>query len=153
MNLNELVGYFKEEYFLPDVQADSKNELLEEIIEPLLQSEAIKNKRVILETLKKRETLGSTGIGHGVAIPHCRTLAVEEVQIVIGLSQKGISYEALDNEPVYLFFLIVAPPQEKSNQYLPILGKLVEILRDESIRKQLQTVNSIDEFKTILLGE
>lgn len=153
MQLNELVGYFREDFFLPDLQTDAKDNLLEEMVEPLLQHEVIKNKRVILETLKKRETLGSTGIGHGVAIPHCRTLAVADVQIVIGRSKKGVSYEALDDKPVHLFFLIVAPPQEKSNLYLPILGKLVEILRDESIRTQLQSVETYDAFKNILLGE
>jgi len=153
MHLNELIGYFREEFFLPALQSEGKEALLEEMVEPLLEHEVIKNKRVILETLKKRETLGSTGIGYGVAIPHCRTLAVADVQIVIGRSTKGVSYEALDGEPVHLFFLIVAPPQEKSNLYLPILGKLVEILRDESFRKQLQSIDTFDAFKNILLGE
>jgi fructose-specific phosphotransferase system IIA component len=153
MHLTELVSYFREEFFLPDIQARDKEALLDEIVEPLLQAEVIKNKRVILETLKKRETLGSTGIGYGVAIPHCRTLSVSDIQIVVGVSKNGVNYEALDGEPVHLFFLIVAPPQEKSNQYLPILGKLVELLRDEAFRARLKSIPTFDEFKNIMLGE
>lgn len=153
MQLNELIHYFKEDLFLPNIQARTKDALLDEMAEPLLSHELIKNKRVILETLKKRETLGSTGIGHGVAIPHCRTLSVSDVQLVVGLSAEGVEYDALDKKPVHLFFLIVAPPQEKSNLYLPILGKLVELLRDENLRKRLQSVKTFHEFTTALLGE
>lgn len=153
MQLNELIHYFREDLFLPNIQSKTKDALLDEMVEPLLSHELIKNKRVILETLKKRETLGSTGIGHGVAIPHCRTLSVSDVQLVVGLSSEGVEYDALDKKPVHLFFLIVAPPQEKSNLYLPILGKLVELLRDENLRKQLQSVKTFHEFTTALLGE
>ncbi|MCK5145718.1 PTS sugar transporter subunit IIA [bacterium] len=152
MNLNELVGYFKDDLFLPEIKADTKESVLEELVEPLLKNDIIKNKRVILETLKKRETLGSTGIGHGVAIPHCRTLAVSNVQLVVGHSEQGIVYKSMDGEPVHLFFLIVAPPQEKSNLYLPILGKLVEMLRDKDLRKRLQTIHDFNEFVTVFQG-
>ena len=153
MQLNELINYFREDLFLPDLKAKDKASLLEEMAEPLLALELIKNKRVILETLKKRETLGSTGIGHGVAIPHCRTLSVSDVQLVVGLSADGVEYDALDGKPVHLFFLIVAPPQEKSNLYLPILGKLVELLRDEDLRRRLQSIKTFEEFINALLGE
>ncbi len=146
MNTGELIKYFSGDRFIPQLQSNTKDDVLKELVKPLLDLGVIKNKNVILETLKKRETLGSTGIGHGIAIPHCRTLAVQDVQVVIGISKDGVEYNAIDEKPVYLFFLIAAPPQEISNQYLPILGKIVEMLRSSKTRKALMNAASYDEL-------
>jgi len=150
MQDSEFFEYLEERFFKVGITANSKAELLDQMIEPLLEHEVIKNKNIILETLKKRESLGSTGIGRGVAIPHCRTLSVSEVKIVIGLSAAGVNYEASDDKPVHLFFLIVAPPQESANVYLPILGKFVEMLRNDMIRNALIESSSYENFMEIL---
>src|SRR2546430_4370436 len=70
--------------------------------------------------LKRRETLGSTGIGQNIAIPHCRALAVNRLRVAFGRKLDGIDFNAIDGKPVHYFFLIVAPPLEVSNQYLPV---------------------------------
>lgn len=145
-----LCSYFRKELFLTDISASSKADVLEALIQPLLAGRFIKNKTIILETLKKREALGSTAIGKGVAIPHCRTLAVSELTIVAGLSPEGIDYDSPDNQPVNLFFLIAAPPQETHNHYLPILGKLVELLREDDLRDALVQCRSFDEFIDVM---
>ena len=74
--------------------------------------------------LKRRENLGSTGIGQGFAIPHCRSLVVNRLRLAYGRKVNGIEFNAIDGAPVYNLFLIVAPPLEVSNQYLPVLGKI-----------------------------
>ena len=153
MNSGDLIKFFSKDRFISCLQSKTGDDVLAELVQPLLDSGLIKNKNVILETLKKRETLGSTGIGHGVAIPHCRTLAINEVNVVIGISKEGIDYNAIDNKPVNIFFLIVAPPQEISNQYLPVLGKIVEMLRSSKIRKALINVSGYDELLKIIEEE
>ncbi len=150
MQVKELEKYFQEELFLPELHSKSKDDVLEELVESLVKEQVVKNKTIILETLKKREMLGSTGIGKGIAVPHCRTLAVPNVTIVIGISEKGIDFEAVDDKPVHIFFLITAPPQDKMNLYLPILGKIVEIVRDTKMRKLLLDVKTFADFKTVL---
>ena len=152
MNSIVLVDFFRHEYFLPDLKAETKEAVLEELIRPLVDEGKIKTKDIVLETLAKRETLGSTGIGKGVAIPHCRTLAISEVQIVVGVSKRGIPYDAIDRKKVHLFFLIIAPPQEESNLYLPILGKVVEMLRDSKVRKLLMKAKDFRLFLDIIEG-
>ena len=152
MNSTELSGLFKEEFFLPDLIPSSKEEILEELVQPLVDAGRIKSKDLVLETLIKRETLGSTSIGKEVAIPHCRTLAASSVHIVAGISRKGVNFKAIDKKKVHLFFLIIAPPYEKSNLYLPILGKIVEMVHDAKIRKMLLKAKDFRSFIEIIQG-
>src|SRR5256886_7796101 len=74
--------------------------------------------------LKRREPLGWRGIGKNIAIPHCRARAVNRLRVAFGRKLDGIDFNAIDGKPVHYFFLIVAPPLEVSNQYLPVLGKI-----------------------------
>ena len=152
MNLESFMALFKENHFLPNLTGSKKNDILKELLQPIKEIDLVKNHVMLLETLKKRETMGSTGVGKKVAIPHCRSLNVSELIVVVGLSQKGVDWQALDKKPVHLFFLIVAPPQEKQNIYLPVLGKICEMIRDNKIRKNFLKVNCFDEFVK-LLGE
>lgn len=87
-------------------------------------------KQILLKTLLRREELGSTGIGRGIAIPHCRSLLVKDPTICVGVSRRGIEFDSLDGEPVHLFFLVVAPYQEPGNRYLITLGNIAQIARD-----------------------
>ena len=85
---------------------------------------------LIVSTLLKREELGSTGIGKGIAIPHCRSLAVDKLEIAVGRTTKPINFNAIDKKPVSLIFLIIAPPQDPGNQYLITLGKIDQIAKE-----------------------
>ncbi|MCD6115503.1 PTS sugar transporter subunit IIA [bacterium] len=152
MNGEELLEFFRPECFIFDLQGETKKDILEELVKPLIDTGKIRNKHVLLETLLKRETLGSTGIGKNVALPHCRTLAISQICVVVGISQKGIDYNAIDKKKVKLFFLIVAPPQEKINQYLPLLGKIVEIVKDNKNRKNLLKTENYTDFMEIIQG-
>ena len=111
-----------------------------------------KARGILLETLKKREELGSTGVGKGIAIPHCRSLLVKDLHLIIGRSKNGVDFGALDGKTVHLFFLIVASPLEPSNQYLIVLGKVAQISR-EIVKNQ--DVLEIDEKPDFIrfLGE
>ncbi|MBN2030917.1 PTS sugar transporter subunit IIA [bacterium] len=132
-----IVDFLKEEFFISRLEENSKETVLKELLQPLVHAGVINSESLVLETLIKRETLGSTGIGKGIAIPHCRTLAISNLYIVVGISTKGIDYQAIDRKHVHLFFLILAPPNEEESRYLPVLGKIVEIVRNSKIRRSL----------------
>jgi mannitol/fructose-specific phosphotransferase system IIA component (Ntr-type) len=85
---------------------------------------------VLLTLLRKREALGSTGIGSGVAIPHARSLVVDRLRVAFGRKAGGLEFGAVDGQPVRFVFLIVAPPLEVSNQYLPVLGRIAQFCRN-----------------------
>ena len=96
MKHDEFIRFLDERLFIPNLSSNTKEKVLKEMIEPLIQSGNLMNENLIFGTLYNRETLGSTGIGKGVAIPHCRTLTVTEIYIVVGFSKKGILFDAVD---------------------------------------------------------
>ena len=77
-----------------------------------------------------------------MAIPHCRSLVVDRLRVVYGRKEKGLPFGAVDDKPVHHLFLIVAPPVEISNQYLPVLGKIAQFCKDPKNLSQLDEVNS-----------
>ncbi|MBN1782068.1 PTS sugar transporter subunit IIA [bacterium] len=131
------ISLFSEEHVFFRLKGRDKNEVLKEMVDHLEKNALVSNHTMLLETLKKRETLGSTGFGKEVAIPHCRTLTVSDLVVLVGFSEDGVEWNAMDKKQVKLIFLIVAPPQERENIYLPVLGKICEMIRDNKIRKNL----------------
>jgi mannitol/fructose-specific phosphotransferase system IIA component (Ntr-type) len=99
--------------------------------------------------LLNRESLGSTAIGKGVAFPHGRTLAVQELTVLFARSAEGVDFDSLDKKSTHLFFLIIAPPQDKENLYLQVLGCVVELIKDSGKRKKLGGVTSFTELQDI----
>src|ERR1043166_6037822 len=118
----ELREFFSEDAVKLDLAGTSKDDILKELIGLLGLDE--KSHSMLYKMLKRRENLGSTGIGRGIAIPHCRSLVVSRLRVAFGRKPDGIDFTAIDNKPVYHFFVIVAPPLEVSNQYPPALGRI-----------------------------
>jgi len=145
MKLREL---FTAEAVNLDLQSESKDDLLKELIGQLQLDE--KSESILFKTLKRRENLGSTGIGKGIAIPHCRSLVVNRLRLAYGRKPAGVDFKAIDGDPVRNFFLIVAPPLEVSNQYLPVLGKIAQFAKDPDVPERLQEMSSPEEFLALL---
>jgi fructose-specific phosphotransferase system IIA component len=146
----DVTEFFQPECFVPKLKARSKDGVLKELTASLVKSERVRDGDLLLEMLRQREGLGSTGIGKGVAIPHGRSLAVNDMVVLFARAAKGVSFDAIDGEPVHLFFLIVAPPHDRANRYLPFLGKLVEILKQDENRERLLAADSFEEVADIL---
>jgi len=141
------------EFFAPHavqlpLAATSKDEVLPELVRLLRVDD--KSADTLLKMLRRRESLGSTGVGRGIAIPHCRSLVVNHLQLAYGHSPAGIAYDAIDNQPVHHFFLIVAPPNEVSNQYLPTLGKIAQLAKEPGVPDQLARLASPEAFFELL---
>lgn len=145
-----LLDFFEDDLFIPELKGATKAEALKEMVEKLTAAARIKDGEILERMLHQREQLGSTGIGRGVAVPHGRSLAIERLTVVFGRSEAGIDYDAMDGKPVHLVFLTVAPPQERSNLYLPVLGKIVEMVKSARVRKQLLTAASFAEISGII---
>lgn len=107
------------------LKATTKEDLLAEMV-GLLGLDA-RATATLTQIVRRREQLGSTGFGRGIAIPHARSLVVNRLRVAFGYHRAGVQYEAVDQLPVHAVFLIVAPPHEVSNQYLPVLGKVAQL--------------------------
>jgi len=150
MEPNNLLSYFHEDLFIPELQASSKDGVLKEMADRLESTKKVYASAIIYDLLKKREQMGSTGIGGGIAIPHCRSIAVEKLTVLFAIRSKGIDFKAADRKTVKLFFMVVAPPHNVT--YLVFLGKLVEVLTDKKLKKVLLKVTTFTEFKELVLG-
>lgn len=144
----ELKEFFSEGVVKLNLESDNKDDILKEMIGLLRVDE--KSEGILYKMLKRRENLGSTGIGAGIAIPHCRSLVVNRLRVAFGRKPEGLDFKAIDGEPVYNLFLIVAPPLEVSNQYLPVLGKIAQFTREPDVAARLGQIESPEEFLALL---
>ncbi len=130
------------------LEATTKDDILKELISLLALDE--KSEGMLYKMLKRRENLGSTGIGRGIAIPHCRSLVVSRLRVAFGRKPEGIDFKAIDDKSVFNFFLIVAPPLEVSNQYLPVLGKVAQFAKEPDVPELLAKLERPEEFLQLL---
>jgi mannitol/fructose-specific phosphotransferase system IIA component (Ntr-type) len=145
MKLREL---FTAEVVSLELESECKDDILKELVGLLGVDQ--KSEGILYKTLKRRENLGSTGIGKGIAIPHCRSLVVNHLRLAYGRKTHGVDFRAIDNAPVYNFFLIIAPPLEVSNQYLPVLGKIAQFAKDPDIPDKLRSISDPEGFLALL---
>ncbi|MFH1143461.1 MAG: PTS sugar transporter subunit IIA [Candidatus Eisenbacteria bacterium] len=150
MTAERLLSYFSEKRFVPDLRARSKDGALMEMARVLADDGGGGDPTLLLEMIRRRESLGSTGLGKGVAIPHGRSTAATDTRVVFALSGKGVDFGALDNETCRIFFLIVAPYEDRKQEYLPLLGKIVEVVSEDAARDRLLQIKSFSEFEAIV---
>jgi PTS system nitrogen regulatory IIA component len=104
----------------------------------------------VLEAVLERESVQSTGIGFGVAIPHGRCAALREVTMVAGVSPTPVPFDAIDGEPVRLFFLIVGP-EASAGLHVKILSRIARLVRRDTVRQRLLEATTADAFYHVLL--
>ena len=144
----QLLDFFSADAISLHLKSTKKDEVLKELIGLFKLDD--KQQAMLYTMLKRRETLGSTGIGQGIAIPHCRSLVVSTLRVAFGRKLEGVDFKAIDDKPVYYFFLIVAPPLEVSNQYLPVLGKLAQFAKEPDVPERMAKVDTPQEFLELL---
>jgi len=144
----QLRDFFHTDSIRLDLEAETKDDVLKELVGLLGLDE--KSEGILFKMLKRRENLGSTGIGRGIAIPHCRSLVVNRLRVAFGRQPKGVDFRAIDEEPVRYVFLIVAPPLEVSNQYLPVLGKIAQFSKEPDVPDRLAELEDPKEFLSLL---
>ncbi len=135
----------------PELAADDKEGVIREMAQGLLEAEVIVESELegIVRAIMKREELGSTGIGRGVAVPHTKHASVKKLVGTVGVSSSGVDFESLDGELVQLFFLLVSPPDRPSD-HLRALENISRQLRDESFCKFLKAASTAGEIQQLL---
>lgn len=128
---------FQPEFIKVNLEAEDKDEAFEELVDHYCQAGDFDVREDLLDALREREAKMSTGIQKGIAIPHGKTNAVESTCGVLGISRKGIDYDALDGKPVYLLFMVVAP-QKDTEKHLFVLKRLAELLENPQFYIELQ---------------
>ncbi|MDR2185103.1 MAG: PTS sugar transporter subunit IIA [Treponema sp.] len=135
-----LYDVFSPEFIKVGLEAEDKEDAFEELVNHFCQSAKSNAREEILNAVRERESKMSTGIQKGIAIPHGKTNAVDKVFGILGISKKGIDYDALDGQPVYLVFMMLAP-QSDTEKHLRLLKRVAELLDNPSFYTDLVAQN------------
>jgi len=149
MKLSEILSL---EVIEPDLKATDKDGVLAELVDLLFNAKKIKDREKILDDVKKREELMSTGIGHGVAIPHAKSKGVKVLIGAFGRSKKGIDFKSLDGELVYLFFMLISP-EEVTSPHIKALAKISRLLKHHYVREMLKSADSAERILELIREE
>lgn len=122
-----------------NIKSVKKEDVIKELVDTLINSGEIEKRcrNKLIDALMARESLGSTAIGQGIAIPHAKTDCVDKLVAAFGLSKKGIDFDSLDGEPAHIFFLLVAP-QDSAGPHLKALARISRLLKDKYFRDNLR---------------
>ena len=150
MKLSDILS---QNHVIPDLKAKDKKGVLAELVDVIVSSDPTLDKNSLVKVLLERERLGSTGIGDGVAIPHGKFQGLKHPIISFGRSRKGLDFDAMDGEAVFLFFLLVAP-EDSASIHLKALAKIAKIIKNRSFRNVLMQVTTREEiYLTIIQND
>lgn len=146
MSVSKLIS---QETILLNTKASNMDEIIQEMTNKLLELNLISNSEKFVEEIKNREALSTTGFGNGIAIPHAKSEVVLKPTLVCAKSEVGIDYNAMDQKPVHLFFMI-ATPVDGGDLHLKTLAKLARKLIYEDFRNSLLSASSADEILKLM---
>jgi nitrogen PTS system EIIA component len=152
--LMKIMDFLSKDAIIPDIKSAKKEDVIKELVEALINAGAINkpDSPKLLEALMARESLGSTAIGQGIAIPHAKSECVNKLVAAFGLSKKGVDFDSLDGDLAYIFFLLVAP-QDSAGPHLKALARISRLLKDKYFRDRLRNCHDRDSIIEIVAQE
>ena len=143
-----LISELNDKMILPNLNATNKKEVLLELADAVHAKLQNLDTQALYGILRERESLGSTGIGDGIAIPHGKIKGLSQITICFGRSIRGVPFDALDGKPAHLFFLLLAP-EDAAASYLSSLAELSRFLKNPQIRTRLMLATDKQELAAI----
>jgi len=136
----QIMDFLSKKAIVTDLKSTKKEDVIKELVDALINSGEIDKRcrNKLIDSLMNRESLGSTAIGQGIAIPHAKSDCVDKLIAAFGLSKRGVDFDSLDGELAYIFFLLVAP-QDSAGPHLKALARISRILKDKYLRDTLRT--------------
>ncbi|GMV79896.1 MAG: PTS transporter subunit IIA [Planctomycetota bacterium] len=134
-----------------DLQSTEKESVIRELVELLVKAGRVdtESSKKVVKALMDREELGSTGIGQGVAVPHAKHDSITDLVCAFGRSKRGVNFDALDGEPVYVFFLLLSS-KGASGSHLEALAFISRLVRDEKFVKFLRDGKDVKDIRDVL---
>ncbi len=147
----KFADFICEEAINAQLSADDKESVIQELVGSLVSAGRVADddRESIIGAVMKREELGSTGIGRGVAVPHTKHPSVDRLVGTVGISEEGVDFDSLDGEKVQLFFLLISPP-DRPGDHLRALENISRQLRDDTFCKFLKQAKSATDIQQLL---
>lgn len=131
------------------LQAKAKREVIAELVDLLEKAHGLASGGEVLDRVLKRETMMSTGIGNGIAIPHGKARATDRLVAACGVSRTGVEFDSVDGQPANLFILLISPP-DMGGPHVKVLANISRLLKDEAVREGLKRAESAQGFLSLL---
>src|SRR4030042_2678826 len=144
----KILDILDKQMIISQLASTSKEGVLRELVRAIAQVEKQVDENRLMEILLERESLGSTGIGDGVAIPHGKSKNAKRLLAAFGRSLAGMDFQSMDGKPTHLFFLLVAP-EDSAGIHLKALARISRLMKDASFRKRLMEAETGDEMHAI----
>jgi PTS system nitrogen regulatory IIA component len=150
----KIMDFLSEDAITVDLKSVNKADAIKELADLLINAGELdkKDKTKVVDLLVAREALGSTAIGHNVGIPHAKADCVKDLVGAFGLSKKGVDFDSLDGEPVYIFFLLLAP-QNSAGPHLKALARISRLIKDKYFRDTLRQAKDKKDVLKIIQSE
>lgn len=145
----KLTRLLNPEAILIPLEPDTKEEALARMVQLLVKSYGLEAEEEIAGKVYEREKKMSTGIGYGVAVPHAKYDKIQDIKIAVGISKKGIPFDAIDDEPVYIVFALVSPA-DTVGQHVRTLSAISRITSYEQMRMRIKNARDTEEFLKVL---
>ena len=150
----QIMEFLSKKAISTDIKSTKKEDVIKELVDTLIASDEIEKRcrNKLIDALMTRESLGSTAIGQGIAIPHAKSDCVDKLIAAFGLSKRGVDFDSLDGEPAYIFFLLVAP-QDSAGPHLKALARISRLLKDKYFRDSLRACEDDKSIVKIITQE
>jgi fructose-specific phosphotransferase system IIA component len=145
----KLTDYIRPESIKTDLEGEDKEEIIQELVEALAEGTHTCGADAIYDAVMSREREGSTGLEKGIAIPHAKCDEVERLQIAIGISEKGVDFDAQDGKPSHLFFLMIAPSNE-AGPHVQAIARIVKMMGIAGVRERLVKAGNAEKVMNII---
>jgi fructose-specific phosphotransferase system IIA component len=144
----QIMDFLSKKAIITDIKSAKKVDVIRELVDALVDAGEIEKKcrNKLIDALMNRESLGSTAIGQGIAIPHAKSDCVDKLLAAFGLSKKGVDFDSLDGELAYIFFLLIAP-QDSAGPHLKALARISRLLKDKYFR---DTLRACEDEKAVI---
>ncbi|WP_291318634.1 PTS sugar transporter subunit IIA [Desulfonatronospira sp.] len=144
-----LADFLSPDQIIAGLTSRTKAQVLDELAAPLVEMHHFLDRSEVSSVLISRESLGTTGIGDGVAIPHGKIADLDHILISAGLSREGVDFAALDHKPVHIFFLVLAP-EKSAGKHLKILAFISRLLQDPDFKNSFINAQSREEIWNLI---
>lgn len=150
--MKKLADVLKKEAVKVSLVGSTRDEVIKELLELLDDGDNFPDKKQIFKAVLEREHIMTTGVGNGIAIPHCKHESCSDFALALGITTEDVEFQAVDQSPVHIIFLLVGPKSE-AGMHIKILSRITRILSNADVRDRILKTNSATELYQFLIGE
>ena len=145
----KISDFLSAENIISDLKSDEKEDAIKDVAHLLHENKVVSNYDALVEALFERESLGTTGIGRNVAIPHAKIKEIDKLVTAFARSKTGVDFDSQDGKPVHFIFLLIAPVNSGS-LHLKALARISKLMQKEDLKEKLLTAKSSSELYAVL---